>query len=81
MGLVVSMMGNSNRGPLDHSGLSDLLDRVAFPTPSLERLFRYRIEKIERDEIDAMVSAEWARRVRREIAEELEALAQRPVSR
>ena len=58
-----------------------MLDRVDFASPSLARLFRFRVDKIQRDEKDAVVSAEWARRMREQIAAELDELGERPGSR
>lgn len=70
-----------SKRPSDHITLDAMLNGIGSVSPALVRLFRFRIDKIQRDEKDAVVSAEWARRMREQIASELDELAERPGAR
>lgn len=49
-----------------------MLEQVAAAYPRLATIFRFRLDKTNQDEKDAVVSPRWANRVRQEIMMELQ---------
>lgn len=57
---------------LNENMVQDILDYVSHVNPGLVTTFRFRLDKVNQDEKDAIVSPYWANRVREGIVIELQ---------